>query len=353
MAYTFIPKSKKDILNSKLTSAKKMADLYEAVMIRTDNYMPDPLAIDMTKPFFPKLHRSVASDFNLKALAKEFSMNSIQSGNGSRGNMGVNNRGNAFERYLTDDFAKYIQTRSLNENYRYKDLIKEYHELYFKNAREIEVIPEGALDKPRPLQFSPQLMIGSSNFDVGSTVTDVTLRVDGEPLYLSLKMGGTITLFQSGIRRYITDADIKNEKISSREGKMILDMFGIEEGPFLQTFKYYGKGSKSREHDEDVTRKVNLNNLHKFLQSALGYGYEYVHLKSPSGTSVHRATISKSTLADITKIQKVVVRYPAIGTTKRFNVFITSKGIDFNINIRNKDGGVNPSHLMSDYKVKF
>ena len=52
----------------------------------------------------------------------------------------------------------------------------------------------------------------------------------------------------------------------------------------------------------------------------------------------------------IKDINKAVVLYPKDGKAKRVDVVIEYDEIKFKLNIRSKDGGVNPTHLMADYE---
>jgi hypothetical protein len=62
--------------------------------------------------------------------------------------------------------------------------------------------------------------------------------------------------------------------------------------------------------------------------------------------------MDKATAAKAVKPKSVKVRYPATGTAKRIDILIETDLFEFKVNIRNKQGGVAPSHIMCDYSTK-
>ena len=93
-----------------------------------------------------------------------------------------------------------------------ENLAKTYN---FKRLKNLNVKEEGALNTKRPLQFRPGPYISSptGSLDIGPTVTDLTLH-KGKNInnytrsevvsYLSLKLGGTTTFFNIGVKKILT-----------------------------------------------------------------------------------------------------------------------------------------------------
>ena len=189
--------------------------------------------------------------------------------------------------------------------------------------------------------------------DVGPTVTDITLKTDKGPMYLSLKMGGTVTFFNAGVMKYLTKADIESGTIRQKEGKALLDTLGIDHQMFVDVFqKYDPKAGKAAKKEIDVTTKVNKARLIDFLASGVGYGYYLIHAASPTKDSVTEFYIDKKDVMNYVQPQRVIVQYPTGGSAKRIDVLIETPKFTFKVNIRNKQGGTYPSHVMCDYKVK-
>jgi hypothetical protein len=303
--------------------------------------MPDPIAIQIKDDRGQvKIHRSLEADIDLSELPMKASF-----GNGSRGNRGAGNRGNAFEIKLAEDLELFARTRNLNKDYRYKNFIQSFCAPYI-SATDIEIISEGALNKKRPLVISGNKVLISGGGNIGKTVTDITFVHDGKPEYLSLKLGGTVTFFNIGIKKIITSKDINNYNIS-KKGLALLNLFGIDETKFCDVFNSYNKNSESGEIQERPN--FDKKRLEEFLASGIGYGYWMVHAKSATSTDIHYYYMDKNTMQNAVKVQDLTVRYP-IGKAKRIDIFIKTPVFTFKLNIRSKDGGLYPTHIMCDYK---
>ena len=50
-------------------------------------------------------------------------------------------------------------------------------------------------------------------------------------------------------------------------------------------------------------------------------------------------------------IGKVEIIYPEPGTAKRIDIKVKTNKLEIKYNIRNKQGGIYPSHIMADYKM--
>ena len=72
-----------------------------------------------------------------------------------------------------------------------------------------------------------------------------------------------------------------------------------------------------------------------------------VHKKK---NKVETYKMDRRRMMDSAKIKKVTVLYPKPGTAKRIDIEVITKLYQFKINIRNKQGGLYPSHIMCDYK---
>jgi hypothetical protein len=352
--YSFIPKSTENILKSNLPNVSDVVAFYSDIRKETD--MEDPIAINMDNPKQVKIHRDLDGMFDLSELKKKYSL-SITYGNGSRGNRGANNRGNFFETVLAGDIELYIETRDEGADYVYKDFMREFISSTLSKHRDIQVKIEGGLNKPRPLRISgSKIRIQNDTIsDIGATVTDITVLCDGQPYYLSLKLGSTITLFNVGVTKYLTAKDIEIGKITNRQGASFLDLFGIDHKKYIETFQKYDpkSGVKNQPEYENVMGRVNTREIETFLETGIGYGYYFVHAKNAKpGAPIHYMYMDKATAQRSVKIQSMVVKYPKPGSAKRIDIQIETPNFSFKVNIRNKQGGVTPTHIMCDYKFK-
>ena len=352
--YSFIPKTKQEILGSTLPNKENVAKLFGMILSKSKE-VPDPLAIDFKTPTTIKIHRGLEGSLDLPVLGKA-SGTKLSYGNGSRGNSGAGNRGIAFEKFLSKDLGLYVMRRDPDEDYKYPNFMKDLITNYLSKLKNIEIVDEGALNKPRPLTFTnTQVFVGTPNTDIGPTVTDITLKTNKGPMYLSLKMGGTVTFFNAGVTKYLTKDDIEAGIVRNKQGLMILKTLGIDPASYISVFGSYGGKSKTKvsaKKEVNVTTKVDKKKLIDFLASGVGYGYYLVHANNVNTDDVEYFYISKEDVRKYVTPSSVIVQYPTGGSAKRIDVKIETPKFTFKVNIRNKQGGIYPSHVMCDYKVK-
>lgn len=368
MAFSFIPQSVEDINSNtqlSLNDKENLSKVFQTFIAMTSKngkpQMLDPFAIDVASLKNIKIHRSFAGEIDLKTLSKSFNI-LFTFGNGSRGNMGVNNRGTLFERKLTTDFELYAKIRNPdNDQYIYKTFIKDFHKQYGNGKiRNITVLAEGDLNKRRPLVFSGDNVFiekPHNQANVGSTVTDITVSMDRTDIYLSCKLGSTVTFFNIGVTKYFKPEEILAGEIKNEKGKMLLDIFGLNSVWFASVFKA-AASPKDRKIVEmpknltqDVTGKINKRKTQNFLISGIGYGYHLVHAKNATSTDIEHIVMTESEAESYVKINKIVCKYPSPGSAKRIDIVIDTPKFKFKLNFRNKGGGIFPSHLLCDYQI--
>lgn len=368
MAFSFIPKSAEDIeVNPEINSSDKdrLVRAFKGFISMTSKNgkpeMEDPFAIDVKSPKNVKIHRSFAGEVDTKTLGESYDLN-FTFGNGSRGNLGANNRGSLFERRLAADFDLYARIRNPdNSEYFYKNFINDFHTYYAKGrVRDIVVIPEGALNKRRPLVFSGDNVFiekPHTSANIGATVTDITVKVDNEPVYISCKLGGTVTFFNIGVTKYLKKEEIMAGEIRDRSGRALLDIFGINPIWFASVFKSIASPKDKStvpmppQLVQDVTSKIDRIKTQNFLLSGIGYGYHLVHAKNETSHDLEHMVMDETDATRYVKVNKMVVKYPAAGTAKRIDVIVDTPKFHFKLNFRNKGGGVFPSHLLCDYQI--
>ena len=348
-AYDIIPTSELEIDELDIPHNKEnLKALF--VDITKSTGVGDPIAFSKNpKEKGIKVLRSVADELNLPALGKKYGFK-LSAGNGSRGGTGTKSMGFGFESQVTKDIETYINEGEDSPNFTYPEFMKELHNSILSKHTDIQVKLEGGANTRRPLVFTDiGALIKGRELVIGKYITDVTVYGDGKPYYLSLKFGGTVTFFNAGVATIFTEDQFKAGKFKDKRAKQLLNMFGLDEKRFIETFEGYDKtkSSKSAKQIVDVTRKVNMRSLLQLLVTGIGYGYYMIHKK---GKKVEYYPMTRRRMMDSAKVKSVKVLYPTGGSAKRIDIEVVTKLYIFKINIRNKQGGLYPSHIMCDYK---
>jgi len=273
------------------------------------------------------------------------------------------NMGNQFEEHWVADSQKVLSGQTNGSRYVQK-VIDLNDDLTKKMKSGLSgVVAEGGANKSRPLVFSGNSLVvaaeGRLTENMGSTLTDVTFQYGEkkDPVYLSLKYGSTLTFFNSGVGGrngplLFTPAMIKQYKITSQAGKAFLDMFGMDEIKFCESFNNYPRTKAITNYAVSST-DFNKASIEKLLRSGIGYGYYMVHHKG-SGTKIDIYEIDRNYMRSASTISGPVTIYYGgkDGRGKRIDIECESAKYKFKFNIRNKQGGQYPTHVMCDYKKK-
>ena len=220
-AYTFFPKSEDDI-------RKTLGDFsHENVeeIITLFNYLKDkdvaPINIDVKKPKNVNVTRALKGSYTEADIASGAGLKiiKIKFGNGSMGNRGANNRGNAFEKefktaldgwYAGENDPNYPTGETLKA---VQDIVNTYN--LSDSGWKAKVV--GGENTRRPLDFKGAIQLTNTKgtwFDIGNSVTDITITKDPEEkIYLSLKLDTKTTFFNVNI----TVKDSRN-KIAIKKG---------------------------------------------------------------------------------------------------------------------------------------
>ena len=269
------------------------------------------------------------------------------------------NLGIQFEKDFYDSLN--CQVGCLNDNTKYQqaaqNLITEINKKYSIKGGLSQVDAVGGKNQPRPLNYSGGLYVtagGKKTKDIGSTVTDITTVFGGiRDMYLSLKYGSTLTFINSGVGKIFTTSDYMNyfKNYNNPIGNAIFDMFAIDKIEYANVFNEYGKGYKGKK--VDVTGSADKSAIEDLLQYAIGYGYWMVHGKSGS-SNVDIYEMTQAYMKKASKITgKITLNYGgSSGRGKRIDIHLESSVYKFMFNLRNKQGGKYPSHIMCDYKKK-
>ena len=362
MAYTFFPETSTEIKKTLKGDKAKIEDIISVFAYIKQNFpkIKTPINIDPQSIGKINISRSLVGDIDLANIKLKAKANKItmKFGDGSSGGRGVKNVGNAFEGI----FAQEIRNWWAGEPVEIKALqaiekIDELHKL--TKCKTLEVKEVGELNNKRPFVFTPTVHIGSQisvqNNNLGPIVTDVTLecaKSKSQPteIYLSLKTGGTVTFFNSGIKTVLTSTEIKSGLIKNENGLKILDMFNINNAVFCDIFN----GKLKEGYSENIWSTMSAKqkaNLKTFLKSGIGHGYTIVH-KLNSGIKVYE--IDETYMNEAATPSSCTIYYGGkTGTGKRIDMEVETKHYILKLNIRDTQGGDGyPTRMMCDYSYK-
>ena len=353
-AYSFFPTTEEEI------SARLKGFTHQVVVDITNLFKllkggdATPINIDMKKPNFINVSRIFQGFMDITDIRKRAGLKAIKIkfGNGSKGNRGANNRGNLFEKQFADAIELWyaegdVAVADKDLLRAIKDLDKTYN---LGKSKTFDAKVVGGENTKRPLDFSGKISITNPRgvgFNIGQSVTDITLMTDNNPpIYLSLKLGGTTTFFNVGIKTKLTIKEIDEGEILNVDGRKLLDLFGIDNKRFCTIFNPDVKTESGV-----VNGRPDASALAHLLQSGIGFGYHVIH-------KIARGIISKkmdeSKMKESARVGAVKIFYGGKGGSgKRIDIEMESKFYMFKINIRDTQGTDGyPTRMMCDFKPK-
>jgi hypothetical protein len=160
----------------------------------------------------------------------------------------------------------------------------------------------------------------------------------------------------AGVSKILSKTDIEafdsNKGFKNQEGKNILATFGIDEAIFCDVFNNYGKQNfqaKSGAVTLSSSQKASLTNL---LSTGIGSGYWMVHGQPNGDVNFYYMDGAKNKTASKAPGSVQINYGGTTGKGKRVDVKFSTDYYDFKVNIRNKQRGLYPSHIMLDYTTK-
>jgi hypothetical protein len=358
-AFSIFPTTEDEISNEKVKELFRVIKKYPKLSIN------DPLVLDPNSPNTAKISRSLQRDSKfIEYLNNELDIEldpidgakwngiSIKWGEGSRGGRGIKSKGLGFEGELIADLELLREegiSESNKDQFIYPDLTIEISKELGLKKGNFNVIPEGAKNQSRPLGFkSGGPVVEFSQGSAAETLTDITIDKKGTKYYLSAKFGNTLTFFNSGITKILPASEIKAGKITNSDGVALLDTFGIDNETFCKVFNDYPDADFSKVNG--ASTKYSISKMKNLIKSGIGEGYYMVKAGGKSSQFEHIDSKYTDTASDVSA---PVIYYGGIGGNgKRVDVTFESPTYKFKINIRNKQGGLYPTHIMCDYTKK-
>ena len=280
-AYSFFPTSEEEISNTLSDwPHESVADVISLFNYLKGKGDETPINIDLKKTKNINVSRLFKVDYDIGDIKSKADLQtvSIKFGNGSKGNRGANNRGNAFETQFATSLNKWFaEGIDVVED---KDVLKailDLDEIYNLSESEwLKVNVVAGANTPRPLSFDGKIHITNTKGvgkDIGNSVTDITLtKDDGEKIYLSLKFETTTTFFNVGVRTKLRQSEIDPGEIKDRDGKKLLKLFGIDNKRFCTIFN-----DKVKTNGGKVTTRPNTAAMKELPESGIGHGYHVIH----------------------------------------------------------------------------
>ena len=350
-AYSFFPTSEEQI-------TKELSDWpHESVVdvISLFNFLKGkdetPINIDLKKQKDINVSRTLKGSFDISDIKSKAKLKTvrIKYGNGSKGNRGANNRGNAFETQFATSLEKwYAEGVDAVPDSEILDAILDLDKTYkLSDSKWLKVNVVGGENTKRPLDFRGKIQLtntkGVGN-DIGKSVTDITLQKDdGSKIYLSLKFETTTTFFNVGIRTKLRQEEIDKGLIKDRDGKKLLDLFGIDNKRFCTIFN-----DKVKTNGGKVTTRPNAAAMKVLLESGIGYGYHVIHKMRGNVLS---KKMDEAAMKKAAKVGTCTVHYGGkTGKGKRIDMEMSAPYYKFKLNIRDtqgKDGY--PTRMMCDF----
>lgn len=276
------------------------------------------------------------------------------------------NKGNAFEDVLLADFQTYIERGCPfnSKNYKYPKFIEEFTNMIapekIKTVRKV-----GQENTPRPLGLTgDQLYVsvrgGARQTKIGAALSDIDVVTNKRTIHLSLKFGTTVTFMNAGVGKiFPKDKFEKNSDASFDDMPMamaIFKTFGIDPVKFRKVFTDYvepAPGQKKTKAPKEIkffkADKLKMENL---IKTAIGYDYMLCHLDNKGEIHIQNMTEQYLRQAAALTTEKVQINYPIGGSAKRVDMIVETKKFTLKWNIRNKQAGRYPTHIMCDYVMK-
>ena len=297
------------------------------------------------------MSRTLKGTFDISDIKSKADLKTvrIKFGNGSKGNRGANNRGNAFETQFATSLNKWFaEGVDAIDDKEILDAILDWDKTYnLSESKWLKVDVVGGENTKRPLNFKGRISItntkGVGN-DIGTSVTDITLTKDNdEKIYLSLKFETTTTFFNVGVRTKLRQSEIDKGEVKDRDGKKLLDLFGIDNKRFCTIFN-----DKVKTNGGKVTTRPNAAAMKVLLESGIGYGYHVIHKMRGQVLS---KKMDEAAMKAAAKVGTCTIHYGGkTGKGKRIDMEMSSPYYRFKLNIRDtqgKDGY--PTRMMCDF----
>ena len=255
--------------------------------------------------------------------------------------------GNAGEKYEQDFVAKAKASAGDPNDTLPDDLKTLYAALDIDNTKlkESDISFAGASDTKRSLSLKgPQ--------DIGSTISDLTIKYGGKEYYISLKNKQGSGIYSGANVPWIYEKDGKviydSSRFDSNSGNgIIFDIFSIDSNKLAQGLNNYI--NQTGEAESWKTDRIDTQKFKNLLASSLGYGYYYVRESGKGNVKVIPLLTVEDALDAVGNIKSASIKYPD-KNTKQVTIKVETDSPTFGpsqyvVAIRNTAGKVLPLSL--------
>ena len=323
--YNIFPKNEKELSSAIKDRSPEIQKDIKSLYTFLKKSHELPINLDAKIPNKVNVTRALQGTLDISDIKSKSNLQKLQIkfGNGSLGNRGSNNKGAKFEKDFADALDNwYLGGKEEVANDSVLKSIQEMDKIYgWKTSKSFDAVVDASANTPRPLIFNPRIQLTNTKgkgFDVGKSVTDITVNADGKQTYLSLKTGGTTTFFNVGVRRVLTPTEIRNGEIKNKDGLKLLNLFGIDQKRFCTI---YNDDMKTQSGKVRV-RPKDPKGLRTLLQSGIGFGYHVVHQK---GKNIFHKQMDESTMKKAATVSNITIYYGGkTGRGKRIDMEMES-----------------------------
>ena len=252
------------------------------------------------------------------------------------------------KKMLHEKTKRGIDTYSTAVNY----ILKMTSEM--KNSAPVSAEDTGSRNTKRPIIATGQQLYIAPNDHTkhGALLSDLDINHKSGTSHLSLKYGATLTFMNAGVSKVLNEKEMKSGEIKNKEGKNILATFGIDETVFCDVFNKYGKENFKSDSGEVKLTTAQRQSLTNLLKTGIGSGYWMVHGQPDKSVNFYYMDSAKNRIASKAP-NTVQINYGGSrGNGKRVDIEFETDYFAFKVNIRNKQRGLYPSHIMLDYTTK-
>ena len=320
---------------------KHLLELYNYIKITYN--ITDSLIIDKKHSGKVKINRKYYNNIPLPLIKKLFEnpgsrikLNKIEYGTGSINGEYQGSGGFKYEKFVFTSLVNKLDNTEVIK-IKSKITINENTKFVYKGRNKVK--------RPLRLVFD-KLYLKYNNAD---NISDIDIINNGKIQHISLKKTNLVTFMNIGIRTTLNEYEIKNGCIINSIGVKLLSLLNIDNKKFCQVFNNYHFNNISTIQNDIIKiqeKSSFADELYKFILQAVSKDYWVLH-KTNNQIKFYWVN---DIIKDLYPKSGIVYYGGKSGKGKRIDVIIKTKKMELNFNIRHKNGGIYPSHIMCDYK---
>ena len=255
--------------------------------------------------------------------------------------------GNAGEKYEQE----FVDKAKATAGDSFENLPKDLQTLYTALGIDSEKLTAGDIDFAGAQDTKRSLSLEGPK-DVGKTISDLTIKYDGNEYYISLKNKSGSGLYSGKSVPFIYEKDGKVIYDQSKKGSapsidFLFDMFNVDEERLADGINDFINQEGKVDNWTDVD--IDAEKFKKILASSFGYGYYYVKEKGKGDVSVVPILTAQDALDAVGDIKSSQIKYPGPNTKQMSIRVLTDSSLfgpsKYEVNVRNTQGKLLPLSL--------